>query len=95
MLLLRYLSLYRAAIRLSAAALHAPPARVYPLPSIPAGRPQGWSDPLRHEVDRWLGDCDWLLLNDVETLQLAGHPTLAEAAAAPGGTAQRAAAGAW
>ncbi len=44
--------------------------------------PQGWSDPLRHEVDRWLGDCDWLLLNDVETLQLAGHPTLAEAAAA-------------
>ena len=43
--------------------------------------PQGWSDPLRHEVDRWLGDCDWLLLNDVETLQLAGHPTLAAAAA--------------
>jgi sugar/nucleoside kinase (ribokinase family) len=34
------------------------------------------------EVDRWLGDCDWLLLNEVETLQLAGHPTLAAAAAA-------------
>ena len=33
--------------------------------------PQGWSDELRKQIACWLGDCDYLLLNEVETLGLA------------------------
>ncbi len=33
--------------------------------------PEGWSDGLRQQIARWLGYCDYLLLNEVETLGLA------------------------
>ncbi|MFK3705887.1 sugar/nucleoside kinase (ribokinase family) [Raoultella sp. BIGb0138] len=42
--------------------------------------PHGWTPALRETANRWLGDCDWLLLNEVETLGLADSRELAEAA---------------
>ena len=38
--------------------------------------PAGWSDGLRLEMGAWLADCDWLLLNEVEALGLAGADLL-------------------
>ncbi|WP_416262534.1 carbohydrate kinase family protein [Gibbsiella quercinecans] len=38
--------------------------------------PQGWSDALRRQLLHWLADCDWLLLNEAETLGFAQQPTL-------------------
>lgn len=38
--------------------------------------PQGWSDALRRQLTRWLACCDYLLLNEVETLGFAGRATL-------------------
>ncbi|MHA6313891.1 carbohydrate kinase family protein [Pantoea sp. S-LA4] len=43
--------------------------------------PAGWSDDLRHQVHRWLADCDWLLLNEVETRGLANDDSLEQSAA--------------
>lgn len=42
--------------------------------------PQGWSAALRQEVECWLPLCDWLLLNEVETLELAALPALPDSA---------------
>ncbi|HGV3447961.1 carbohydrate kinase family protein [Raoultella planticola] len=47
--------------------------------------PHNWDSALREATHRWLGDCDWLLLNEVETLGLANQaplPTAARALAA-------------
>ncbi|MCU5771478.1 carbohydrate kinase family protein [Erwiniaceae bacterium BAC15a-03b] len=44
--------------------------------------PQGWSDELRQQLQIWLTDCDYLLLNEVETLGFAGLPTLEASARA-------------
>lgn len=33
--------------------------------------PQGWDEALRRHIAAWLGDCDYLLLNEVETLGMA------------------------
>lgn len=38
--------------------------------------PAGWSDALRLQIASWLADCDWLLLNEVEALGLAGAELL-------------------
>ncbi|PPC71734.1 carbohydrate kinase family protein [Pantoea sp. ICBG 985] len=38
--------------------------------------PQGWSDEVRAQIARWLPQCDWLLLNEVETLGLSGTDDL-------------------
>ncbi|GAB2954322.1 carbohydrate kinase family protein [Hafnia psychrotolerans] len=38
--------------------------------------PQDWSDALRHQIEPWLGYCDALLLNEVETLGMANGQTL-------------------
>jgi sugar/nucleoside kinase (ribokinase family) len=35
--------------------------------------PHNWDSALREATHRWLGDCDWLLLNEVETLGLANQ----------------------
>ncbi|WP_437615629.1 carbohydrate kinase family protein [Erwinia sp. V71] len=42
--------------------------------------PQDWSDVLRQQLSGWLAHCDWLLLNEVETLGFAGLATLEECA---------------
>ncbi|KAA8996150.1 carbohydrate kinase family protein [Affinibrenneria salicis] len=42
--------------------------------------PQGWTVALRQQLTRWLGDCDYLLLNEVETLGFADSDSLAESA---------------
>ncbi|PIF15071.1 Sugar or nucleoside kinase, ribokinase family [Candidatus Pantoea floridensis] len=38
--------------------------------------PQGWSDEVRQQVMQWLPLCDWLLLNEVETLGLGAANNL-------------------
>lgn len=38
--------------------------------------PDGWNDGLRQNIARWLGYCDYLLLNEVETLGLADRDDL-------------------
>ncbi len=38
--------------------------------------PQGWTDEVRQQVKQWLPLCDWLLLNEVETLGLAATDDL-------------------
>ncbi|MCG8707177.1 carbohydrate kinase family protein [Brenneria sp. 4F2] len=38
--------------------------------------PQGWSEALRQQLSRCLGDCDYLMLNEVETLGFAKRATL-------------------
>lgn len=38
--------------------------------------PEGWSIALRQQIDVWLKHCDWLLLNEVETLGLADLSSL-------------------
>lgn len=43
--------------------------------------PQDWSDSLRQQIVPWLGYCDALLLNEVETLGMANSQTLDEGAA--------------
>src|SRR5476651_1927190 len=47
--------------------------------------PEGWSDELRQRIARWLGVCDYLLLNEVETLGLAQGGDLALAGSALAG----------
>ncbi|NDL66091.1 carbohydrate kinase family protein [Acerihabitans arboris] len=53
--------------------------------------PDGWNGGLRQGIARWLGHCDYLLLNEVETLGLADSDDLAlagrtlAARLAPGG----------
>jgi len=42
--------------------------------------PQGWSDAVRDQLARWLALCDWLLLNEVETLGLSAQDDLPRAA---------------
>lgn len=42
--------------------------------------PQDWSDALRQQIEPWLGYCDALLLNEVETLGMANGKTLDESA---------------
>lgn len=42
--------------------------------------PAGWNDDLRQQVHRWLADCDWLLLNEVETLGLANGASVEQSA---------------
>ncbi|MDJ1656212.1 carbohydrate kinase family protein, partial [Raoultella sp. Ech2A] len=42
--------------------------------------PQSWDPALREAVNQWLADCDWLLLNEVETLGLAAMSDLPQAA---------------
>lgn len=42
--------------------------------------PTGWHDELRQQVHRWLADCDWLLLNEVETLGLANGASVDQSA---------------
>ncbi|MCI1033568.1 carbohydrate kinase family protein [Raoultella terrigena] len=42
--------------------------------------PQSWDPALREAVSQWLADCDWLLLNEVETLGLAAMSELPQAA---------------
>ena len=43
--------------------------------------PAGWSDALRNQIQGWLADCDWLLLNEAETLGLANGSSLEQSAA--------------
>jgi len=43
--------------------------------------PQDWSDALRQQIEPWLGYCDALLLNEVETLGMANSTTLDQGAA--------------
>ncbi|KEA52275.1 ribokinase [Mangrovibacter sp. MFB070] len=43
--------------------------------------PTGWTPELRAGVYTWLPDCDWLLLNEVETLGLSGLENLDDAGA--------------
>ncbi|QKJ88881.1 carbohydrate kinase family protein [Paramixta manurensis] len=43
--------------------------------------PQGWSATLRQQLMVWLPHCDYLLLNQVETLGFADQPTLDASAA--------------
>ena len=43
--------------------------------------PQDWSDTLRQQITSWLGYCDALLLNEVETLGMSARDTLDDAAA--------------
>lgn len=51
------------------------------LTAVDTGWPvQGWTDDVRQQLARWLPLCDWLLLNEVETLGLAAHDDLASAA---------------
>lgn len=38
--------------------------------------PQGWTETVREQCARWLPLCDWLLLNEVETLGLVGQDDL-------------------
>lgn len=42
--------------------------------------PENWDDALRHSLGLWLADCDWLLLNEVETQGFAGQEDLPQAA---------------
>ncbi len=42
--------------------------------------PQGWTDEVRQQVTRWLPLCDWLLLNEVETLGLSASDDLSHSA---------------
>ncbi len=42
--------------------------------------PQGWSDEVRQQFAHWLPLCDWLLLNEVETLGLAAADDLTQSA---------------
>lgn len=47
--------------------------------------PHNWDSALRETTYRWLADCDWLLLNEVETLGLADMTELPAAAQALAG----------
>jgi len=38
--------------------------------------PQGWTNEVRQQITHWLPLCDWLLLNEVETLGLAASDDL-------------------
>lgn len=42
--------------------------------------PQNWNDAVRAQIACWLPHCDWLLLNEAETLGLSADATLPEAA---------------
>lgn len=42
---------------------------------------EAWSPELRETINQWLPECDWLLLNEVETLGMSGQDTLPVAAA--------------
>lgn len=43
--------------------------------------PQGWTEEVRQDIACWLPLCDWLLLNEVETLGLAAQAHLTTSAA--------------
>ncbi|MBP2199384.1 carbohydrate kinase family protein [Pantoea cypripedii] len=38
--------------------------------------PQGWTIQVKQDITRWLPQCDWLLLNEVETLGLGAAESL-------------------
>ena len=84
--------LYQAVVRLSAAARHAPPARVYPLPPIPAGRPRAGATCCVREVDRWLATATGCCST---TLKLQQWPPAHSAEAAAAWRHGSAAAAAW
>ncbi|RWR03071.1 ribokinase [[Pantoea] beijingensis] len=44
--------------------------------------PDGWSDALRQQLSAWLPYCDYLLLNEVETLGFGARPVLQDSARA-------------
>ncbi len=81
---LRHLLMHRAVAGLSAA-LTTLRDRGFQVAVDTGWPPHNWDSALREATHRWLGDCDWLLLNEVETLGPANQdplPTAARALAA-------------